>query len=459
MTGNQGVLGTNLPIDILAEIFGLCLSSDRDSTFKQNDAPMVLTHICRNWRGVALSTTSLWSCISVPGWPKAPRGIVKLVKLWISRADKAPLDVRLYMSRFLIKPAPLYLRIRVKWRNRGILKALKPFRRQIRSLKGRFPQHILPNLGTDEMLNASEFDYEVYLNDNCQSQTVTLDFGPTRKALNTLILKNCRVNISSIVDQRYLTSLEISGHWQLFRDDGEPRAVDLLQLLLQLPNLKKAVFESDLDFTTIVQINRRIKKRTRLPKLESLTLLSTLLWDTHAGVSSLLDHICTPNLRMLKIYGALYRSYDPGCDWPTLYGFLKSSLAPLERLWLKGFTQPQLIHPQECLAYSPVLTHLVIQDSFIDDYFLEALTFDRAGKASEAPLLPKLSTFALISCPCREISLFALARFLRSRAAVSIAGISRLSHVEINGCSGITEEDKPVLEECGIESLKFNGYL
>ena len=51
--------------DILQEIFHHCLPTAHDATMNPWDAPLLLTHICRDWRNLALSTPSFWSTILI----------------------------------------------------------------------------------------------------------------------------------------------------------------------------------------------------------------------------------------------------------------------------------------------------------------------------------------------------------------------------------------------------------
>ncbi|KAJ6466436.1 hypothetical protein C8R45DRAFT_839249 [Mycena sanguinolenta] len=57
-----------LPAEITSEIFVYCLPtsySDHDvNTANPSQAPMLLLHICRNWRDIAISTPALWAKMS-----------------------------------------------------------------------------------------------------------------------------------------------------------------------------------------------------------------------------------------------------------------------------------------------------------------------------------------------------------------------------------------------------------
>ncbi|KAG2057484.1 hypothetical protein BDR06DRAFT_878190, partial [Suillus hirtellus] len=50
----------NLPNEILSKIFVHCLPEDEHLSLAQNEAPMLLTRVCKKWRGVAVATSDLW---------------------------------------------------------------------------------------------------------------------------------------------------------------------------------------------------------------------------------------------------------------------------------------------------------------------------------------------------------------------------------------------------------------
>ncbi|KAJ7114154.1 hypothetical protein C8R43DRAFT_935280, partial [Mycena crocata] len=54
-----------LPHDILGEIFVACLPTDRYPILHQRDSPLLLSHICSDWRSVALSTPRLWEALHI----------------------------------------------------------------------------------------------------------------------------------------------------------------------------------------------------------------------------------------------------------------------------------------------------------------------------------------------------------------------------------------------------------
>ncbi|KAF9259883.1 hypothetical protein L218DRAFT_1079644 [Marasmius fiardii PR-910] len=71
-----------LPDEILIKIFAYCLSYE---PYKDSWIDLAISHVCRDWRSVALETPTLWSCpdFRVP----------KLAREMLTRSKMAPLDI------------------------------------------------------------------------------------------------------------------------------------------------------------------------------------------------------------------------------------------------------------------------------------------------------------------------------------------------------------------------------
>jgi hypothetical protein len=83
---------SQLPPELLSEIFLLCLSVGLYPTNEDTKSTLLLTHICAHWRSVALSTPSLWSRIrSDPSDLDAPQSQLQLVQHWLSHSGTRPL--------------------------------------------------------------------------------------------------------------------------------------------------------------------------------------------------------------------------------------------------------------------------------------------------------------------------------------------------------------------------------
>ncbi|RXW18831.1 hypothetical protein EST38_g7032 [Candolleomyces aberdarensis] len=55
-----------IPVDILYAIFLLCLPTKHNATMSPAQAPLLLTHVCKQWRELALNMPLLWASIHVP---------------------------------------------------------------------------------------------------------------------------------------------------------------------------------------------------------------------------------------------------------------------------------------------------------------------------------------------------------------------------------------------------------
>ncbi|EAU81623.1 hypothetical protein CC1G_02639 [Coprinopsis cinerea okayama7 len=75
-----------LPLDILQVILSYCLPSDHNPILSASEPPLLLTHICRQWREVAIGYPSLWASLHLP-IPRRP-GIGTFVP-GVSVMDKA----------------------------------------------------------------------------------------------------------------------------------------------------------------------------------------------------------------------------------------------------------------------------------------------------------------------------------------------------------------------------------
>ena len=55
------------------------------------DSPILLTHVCRRWRQMALSLRTLWSCIHIT--PKQPTGYYNIIDTYLTRSGNLPLTI------------------------------------------------------------------------------------------------------------------------------------------------------------------------------------------------------------------------------------------------------------------------------------------------------------------------------------------------------------------------------
>ncbi|KAJ7755821.1 hypothetical protein B0H16DRAFT_1539759 [Mycena metata] len=89
-----------LPVEITTEIFHRLPLEVGDELGPQlNTAPVSLTAVCRSWRGIALSTPTLWSTLSIsfndiPPTVTAKPGLVEsFINQWLGRSGERPLSL------------------------------------------------------------------------------------------------------------------------------------------------------------------------------------------------------------------------------------------------------------------------------------------------------------------------------------------------------------------------------
>ncbi|KAJ7248446.1 hypothetical protein C8J57DRAFT_717805 [Mycena rebaudengoi] len=97
-----------LPFDLLGEIFSwtlphLYFHEDYFSSMDMSLSPWVLTHICRRWRNVSLSLSSLWSNISIRESDRHP-ALRLLLSAQLHRSGSYPLAISLAYCHEALEP-------------------------------------------------------------------------------------------------------------------------------------------------------------------------------------------------------------------------------------------------------------------------------------------------------------------------------------------------------------------
>ncbi|KAK6983985.1 hypothetical protein R3P38DRAFT_3232793 [Favolaschia claudopus] len=82
---------SKLPFEVTSSIFIECLPDDEHVTPTASTAPLLLTHVCRQWRDIALSTGALWCSLRIDPNTVTPN----LLETWFSRAKERPLSLTL----------------------------------------------------------------------------------------------------------------------------------------------------------------------------------------------------------------------------------------------------------------------------------------------------------------------------------------------------------------------------
>ena len=94
--------GRRLPTEIMQQIFMNCRTTRRLPLLRNKEVPILLTHVCRFWRELALDMPALWDRIHIPfgGPPSAESDskFMRCAKPWLVAAGENPLTVSIYSA-------------------------------------------------------------------------------------------------------------------------------------------------------------------------------------------------------------------------------------------------------------------------------------------------------------------------------------------------------------------------
>ncbi|KAJ7875234.1 hypothetical protein B0H13DRAFT_2348186 [Mycena leptocephala] len=111
-----------LPDDVVAEIFAASLPSDRNAVMSGAESPLLLCHVCKAWRNLALLTPRLWKSLHIvaPGDASKLQQLNEAVDSWLSRSGVLPLSI----SLTLIHYASRWNKLRLKFDSHRAFKPL-----------------------------------------------------------------------------------------------------------------------------------------------------------------------------------------------------------------------------------------------------------------------------------------------------------------------------------------------
>ncbi|KAF8814501.1 hypothetical protein BYT27DRAFT_7206075 [Phlegmacium glaucopus] len=110
-----------LSMDILGVIFIYCLATYRNPIMDASEAPILLTHICRDWRSIAVSIPRLWSRMYIPllqGYRYGPISSIQggegrmearseETQRWLRLSGACPLSITMIPAAGLVSHQPL----------------------------------------------------------------------------------------------------------------------------------------------------------------------------------------------------------------------------------------------------------------------------------------------------------------------------------------------------------------
>jgi len=400
-----------LPIELQTQIFTECISQPFGQLMDEHQAPQVLVSVCKDWRDLAYSTSSLWSSFQVHfgTWTlnfKDPEGdavLLSRMKLWLRRSGNHFLSVKL-----LYEP-PM------------------PFPRD-RKLS-RFPEEALALL----VQHSSRWrDIELAIPSACFTPLLQSTSELHFPLLNTLILDPTHLpppyrsepldacTLASNCGQLTKLHINLEAGRSLTLDDCR-------SILSQNPNITSC--------TLYVQCEGSPTPTAEKLSLPVLSELHLMVYSNRVMVESYPERALTAFLGGLDLYMLKYLHIDWllntnrqawSSSHPAFISFLEPLKPTLESLRL-GYVPMSEAQVMECLRAVPFLTFVELLFTFgeepdgpaITDRLWRGLTFvggdEVNGGYTPGTLLPLLQSMKL-QCHGSGCSEKELVRFVNSRA-------------------------------------------
>lgn len=214
---------SQLPTELLLEIIVTYVEPHRLD-------PLVLSHVCHNWRMAAIGLEMLWSSIGVHSHENSRSiGVKELTKMYLDRSGSYPLDI------FLNTPSPqifhIIARHSLRWASLH-LRTSELFFRDVLDYRSPFPLERIR--GLVPLLKNLVIEYQDHLSD---IYDFTIEFNAYQLAPQ---LRNVYINTSEILVSNVGPPLETIEHVTL----GPLNSSDARELLSLSPQLRTARFLS-----------------------------------------------------------------------------------------------------------------------------------------------------------------------------------------------------------------------
>ncbi|KAJ7742844.1 hypothetical protein B0H16DRAFT_1890150 [Mycena metata] len=413
-----------LPLDIIQEIFVVCLPTHRNCVMSAVEAPVLLGRICSSWRAISLTTPRLWSRLHIvqpsQSWTTTDTVLEKkytlrleTTKTWLSRSGQCPLSIS-FQSRSILHPPPVNIDD-VATKTQLFMQAILPFTPRWKDIT----LHTMPSKALEILSDLTEDDVPILQRlDISHGGDPELPAQPPFALIRAPNLINLTLGgPASIQDLpvrwENLTYLTVWGQ------NGSLLSCSIVaQLLARCSQLQVCSFVINANDTPLEDGAR---STIGLPFLNSFHL--TNLGLPSRDVGNLFRRLSVPGLRDVDLHGHMANSFESHRFVPHFIAFLGvSSCFETLTIDTQLFIPPSLIELLRALPAST--TCLRVADwvyswspanavGIFDDDMLAVLTPTPESPGS-CPALQKLHIIR-----CSAPSDAALLQFIRARMAVS----------------------------------------
>ncbi|KAJ7487321.1 hypothetical protein B0H11DRAFT_1956558 [Mycena galericulata] len=342
-----------LPNEILSEIFLHFIPAyPRCAPREGRRSPLLLAHVCRDWRETALATPTLWRAIPLGGY-NSSQDHIRFLESWLSRSGDLPLSIQMNDQHSGVTAAELELIISYRARLEVVSLQVE-FLSDLVTLQDSLPR--LRSLEIRELVNRVSAPSRIAFHGVPHLRAATLwDF----------------VYPADLLPWSQLTSLKLVAKG----------TADITQILREIPQLvhcQLIVYDS-----VAPQLN------TTLAFLESLILMSFAADVDDPTPPSYLDTFVLPSLRRLQIPDEFLRP----APVDALTSFINNSGCKLQEILITG----ERIVPKwsyrkafpdikKFIFDSALVDYMTWNDSFASDLDVEPsfdLTSDESSSDSE----------------------------------------------------------------------------
>lgn len=372
---------SRLPAELLAQIFGYCLSDETFPVPASSQAPLLVAHTCSRWRRVTLSTPSLWTRLHVVY--KDPVLDVPMASDWLQRSGCLLLSISISID-FNEQPAQEILDVichhSSRWRH---------VRLEFRGLYCP-PMYSLSRAENNApLLRAFEFSARDISSANITPIISLLNSAPQLRELTW---------VDDLADTRRLMELPLS-RLTLLSITMRQGTLDYLELLDRCYNLEHIRITRPRPGDT-----RSVRQPLVLSKLTSLNIAYDL--------TAIIDFLVLPALKHVRIHaeGQTHQTARRSAaaaigPWlpVSFLSLIKRSSCAIKSLWLDvPMTETCLA---ECLEMSSSsLTKLTVSGVVITDKLLSSLNCSPVSSSPSTSDPPSPSCWPL--CPSlKEINL------------------------------------------------------
>ena len=389
-----GQLMSYLPSELVSSIFIWCTPTVSDKHVSSSAATfsITLSHVCREWRAVVLSTPRLWEYTKVTIYRRDSFSASEIMKLYLVRSRMRPVFIDIdFCDIWTFYDSPL-----------DIFNELIEIARQYRPEYTAADSFLATHLEASSSRGQPTLQEWYFWSARPSQTTLPLYSPPGKRAfpsiteheenglqlgskwLPSVTLRAFRMTIGYFTIEPYI-GWSNSLTFLIIKDLHHFTNVSLSGAALVL-SFFPLLIHCSLHIDIADHVNFSISE----VKMQYLRTF-VLSWSGHINVGSLVDAIYAPDLRELELSGKL-PGRNPEQSWDHLLDFMHRNHLQLTHLILEHIDCFRVSLP-ECLRLSPSLLGLWLENCILDNGIINDLY-----RPATARILVKLDTLVIIAC-------------------------------------------------------------